>query len=84
MAVKMSIGEENIEENRIYNLTQLRWNNRKRVNKKAGTKKPRPCDKDVTVKMKASENVMILDSSNKKRDYLSQSTQLQLCSSCAD
>lgn len=28
--------------------------------------------------MKASENVMILDSSNKKRGYLSQSTQLQL------
>lgn len=35
MAVKMSIGEENIEENRIYNITQLRRNNRKRVNKKA-------------------------------------------------
>lgn len=41
--------EENIEEKRIYNLTQLRRNNRKRVNKKEGTKKPRPCDKDVTV-----------------------------------
>lgn len=49
MAVKVSIGGENIEENRIYNLTQLRRNNRKRVKKKAGTKKPRPCDKDVTV-----------------------------------
>lgn len=49
MAVKVSIGEENIEENRIYNLTQLRRNNRKRVKKKAGTKKPRPCDEDVTV-----------------------------------
>lgn len=35
MAVKMSIGEENIEENRIYNLAQLRRNNRKRVKKKS-------------------------------------------------
>lgn len=32
----------------------------------------------ASLKMKAGENVMILDSSNKKRDYLSQSTQLQL------
>lgn len=32
----------------------------------------------ASLKMKASENVMILDSSNKKRDYLSPSTQLQL------
>lgn len=49
MAVKMSIGEEDIEEQRVYNLTQLRKNSRKRANKKAGTKRPRPCDKDETI-----------------------------------
>lgn len=38
MAVKMSFGEKIIEEKRIYNLTQLQRNNRKCVNKKAGTK----------------------------------------------
>lgn len=49
MAVKMSIGEEDIEEKRILNLTQLRKNRRKKANKKAGTKKPRPCDQDVAI-----------------------------------
>lgn len=49
MAVKMSIGEEDIEEKRILNLTQLRKNSRKRANKKAGTKKPMPCDQDISI-----------------------------------
>lgn len=49
MAVKMSIGEEDIEEKRILNLTQLRKNSRKRANKKAGTKKQRPCDQDISI-----------------------------------
>lgn len=49
MAVKMSIGEEDIEEKRILNLTQLRKNSRKRANKKAGTKKPRLCDQDISI-----------------------------------
>lgn len=30
----------------MYNLTQLRRNHRKKPNKKAGKKKPRPCDDD--------------------------------------
>lgn len=45
MAVKISIGEEDIEERKVYNLAKLRKNSRKRANKKAGSKKPRPCDK---------------------------------------
>jgi hypothetical protein len=49
MAVKISIGVEDIEERKVYNLAQLRKNSRKRVNKKAGTKKPRPCDKDENI-----------------------------------
>jgi hypothetical protein len=30
----------------VHNLTQLRKNSRKRPNKKAGKKQPRPCDED--------------------------------------
>ena len=37
----MSIGVEELSEKRIYNLTQLRKNTRKRSNKRAGRKQPR-------------------------------------------
>jgi hypothetical protein len=41
LAVQMSIGVEELSEKRIYNLTQLRKNTRKRPNKRAGRKRPR-------------------------------------------
>jgi hypothetical protein len=37
----MNIGVEELSEKRIYNLTQLRKNTRKRPNKRAGRKQPR-------------------------------------------
>lgn len=49
MVVKMSIGEEDIEEKRILNLIQLRKNSRKRVNKKVGIKNLRLCDQDILI-----------------------------------
>jgi hypothetical protein len=42
----MNLNMDNIDEKRVYNLTQLRKNNRERSNKKAGQKPPRPCDED--------------------------------------
>ena len=42
----MTLNLNNIDEKRVYNLTQLRKNSRKRPNKKAGKKQPRPCDED--------------------------------------
>ena len=41
LAVQMNIGVEELSEKRIYNLTQLRKNTRKRPNKRAGRKQPR-------------------------------------------
>ena len=49
LAVQMSIGVEELSEKRIYNLTQLRKNTRKRPNKRAGRKQPRPCDRDISI-----------------------------------
>lgn len=49
LAVQMSIGVEDLSEKRIYNLTQLRKNSRKRPNKNAGRKQPRPCDTDISI-----------------------------------
>lgn len=46
IAAKLSIGDEDGKEKKVYNLTQLRRNHRKKPNKKAGKKKPRPCDDD--------------------------------------
>jgi hypothetical protein len=46
IAVRMTLNLDNIDEKRVYNLTQLRKNSRKRPNKKAGKKQPRPCDED--------------------------------------
>jgi hypothetical protein len=45
----MSIGVEELSEKCIYNLTQLRKNTRKRPNKRAGRKQPRPCDRDISI-----------------------------------
>ena len=45
LAAKMSIGMEEAKDKKTYNLTQLRKNSRKRPNKIAGKKKPRPIDK---------------------------------------
>ena len=42
----MTLNMDNIDEKRVYNLTQLRKNSRKRPNKKAGQKASRPCDED--------------------------------------
>ena len=42
----MTLNLDNIDEKRVHNLTQLRKNSRKRPNKKAGKKQPRPCDED--------------------------------------
>jgi hypothetical protein len=42
----MALNLDNIDEKRVHNLTQLRKNSRKRPNKKAGKKQPRPCDED--------------------------------------
>jgi hypothetical protein len=49
LAVQMNIGVEELSEKRIYNLTQLRKNTRKRPNKRAGRKQPRPCDRDISI-----------------------------------
>lgn len=46
MAAKMSIGADDYGKKRSLNLSQLRKNSRKRPNKKAGRKQPRPCDKE--------------------------------------
>jgi hypothetical protein len=42
----MTLNSDNIDEKRVYNLTQLLKNSCKRPNKKAGKKQPRPCDED--------------------------------------
>jgi len=49
LAVQMSIRVEELSEKRIYNLTQLQKNTRKRPNKRAGRKQPRPCDRDISI-----------------------------------
>lgn len=50
MAAKMSIGQIELNEKKVANLTLLRKNNRKRPDKKAGKKRPRPCDeKEISV-----------------------------------
>lgn len=46
IAAKMSIGVDDDTDKKIYNLTQLRRNHRKKPNKKAGKKRPRPCVDD--------------------------------------
>ena len=46
IAVRMTLNLDNIDEKRVYNLTQLRKNSRKCPNKKAGKKQPGPCDED--------------------------------------
>jgi hypothetical protein len=46
ITVRMALNLDNIDEKRVHNLTQLRKNSRKRPNKKAGKKQPRPCDED--------------------------------------
>jgi hypothetical protein len=49
LAAKICLGVEDLQEKNIYNLTQLRKNNRKKPNKKAGKKARRPCDVDDNV-----------------------------------
>jgi hypothetical protein len=46
IAVRMTLNSDNIDEKRVYNLTQLLKNSCKCPNKKAGKKQPRPCDED--------------------------------------
>ena len=54
MAARMSVGLEVKSDKTIYNLTQLRKNSRKRPDKYAGKKKPRPIDK-----MDVNESVIV-------------------------
>lgn len=54
IAVRMSVGIEAKNDKVIYNLTQLRKNTRKRPDKCAGKKKPRPIDK-----LDANESIII-------------------------
>ena len=51
IAAKLSIGLDNGDEKKIYNLTQLNRNARKRPNKNAGKKKPRPVDREDELKI---------------------------------
>ncbi len=47
LAVRMSIGLEDVQSKRKVNLTQLRRNTRSRTQKKSGRKAPRPGDYDI-------------------------------------
>lgn len=49
IAANLSIGIDDSSEKRVYNLTQLRRNQRKKPNKKAGKKQPRPCDEETII-----------------------------------
>jgi hypothetical protein len=46
IAGRITLNLDNIDEKRVFNLTQLLKNIRKRPNKKAGKKQPGPCDED--------------------------------------
>ena len=54
LAVKMSIGLEDIDSRRRVNLTQLRRNTRSRSQKKSGRKGPRPGDYEIVAAPDAS------------------------------
>ena len=47
MAARIAVGMGNIKERKTLNLTQLRKNSRKRVDKTCGRKRPRAADVDV-------------------------------------
>lgn len=49
IAANLSIGIDDSSEKRVYNLTQLRRNQREKPNKKAGKKQPRPCDEETII-----------------------------------
>lgn len=59
LAVKMSIGLEDLKSRRRINLTQLRRNTRSKVDKKSGRKAPRPGDYEIIPAPDASATTLV-------------------------
>ena len=62
LAAKMSVGMPGRNQNKVINLTQLKRNSRKRVDKKGGRKQPRKNDLDMSTILPAPDSVLCQNS----------------------